>query len=152
MAKERVSNFDADSFIESVRESSVPSYHAARQTEDAEGEKPERKQKKPKASHPGMSYEIPEDDLDERFADLDMSDSEIDYIKTYVFNNSFRKVNQNGNPIVIRGKHLTMIKKILRLLNEDANMATYIDNVLTQHFKQFYPTIVEIYKKFPPQF
>lgn len=71
---------------------------------------------------------------------------------TFVVKNSFKKVNQNGNPIMIRDKHLTMIKKILRLLNEDANMATYIDNVLTEHFKKYYPTIVDIYKKCPPQF
>lgn len=152
MAKERVTNFDADSFIESVRESSVPSYHAAKHQEENEKVNVERQPKKMNASHSEVVYEIPDDDVDECFADLDMSDTEIDYIKTYVFNNSFRKVNQNGKPIVIRSKHLTMIKKILRLLNEDANMANYIDNVLIQHFKQFYPTIVEIYKKFPPQF
>lgn len=152
MAKERVTNFDADGFIESVRESSVPSYHAATHSDSAGKENVKRQTKNVKVSHPEITYEIPDDDVEGRFTDLNMSDTEIDYIKTYVFNNSFRKVNQNGKPIVIRGKHLTMIKKILRLLNDDGNMATYIDNVLTQHFKQFYPTIVEIYKKFPPQF
>ena len=102
MAKERVTNFDADSFIESVRESSVPTYHAAKHPEENEKVNVEGQPKKMKASHSEVVYEIPDDDVDECFADLDMSDMEIDYIKTYVFNNSFRKVNQNGKPIVIK--------------------------------------------------
>ena len=72
MAKERVTNFDADSFIESVRESSVPSYHAAKHQEENEKVNAERQPKKMKTSHSEVVYEIPDDDVDDCFADLDI--------------------------------------------------------------------------------
>ncbi len=97
-------------------------------------------------------YVPPDDELPPKYSELNMTSEEIGYITTYVVKSSFRKVNQNGNPIIIREKHLTMIRKILGLLNASGSMASYIDNVLTEHFKKFYPTIVDIYNKCPPQF
>lgn len=150
MAREKVKGFDASEFIESVRESAVPTYHTA--ADSAAVNKTGTTPKSAEESGFDAVYVAPEDEVASKYSELNMTNEEIEYITTYIVKNSFKKVNQNGNPIMIRDKHLTMIKKILRLLNEDANMATYIDNVLTEHFKKYYPTIVDIYKKCPPQF
>lgn len=147
--------FDSGEFIESVRESAVPTYHTAADckersdTDCSAGSNASAKKDKP---HIEAVYVTPDDELPSKYSALNMTSEEIEYITTYVVKNSFRKVNQNGNPIIIREKHLTMIKKILGLLNASGSMASYIDNVLTEHFKKFYPTIVDIYKKCPPQF
>ena len=150
MAREKVKGFDASEFIESVRESAVPTYHTA--ADSAAVNKTGTTPKSAEESGFDAIYVAPEDEVASKYSELNMTDEEIEYITIYIVKNSFKKVNQNGNPIMIREKHITMIKKILRLLNEDANMATYIDNVLTEHFKKYYPTIVDIYKKCPPQF
>lgn len=154
MAREKVKGFDASEFIESVRESAVPTYHTAADSAAANKDNPKMGIIPKPAEESGFDavYVAPEDEVASKYSELNMTNEEIEYITTYIVKNSFKKVNQNGNPIMIRDKHLTMIKKILRLLNEDANMATYIDNVLTEHFKKYYPTVVDIYKKCPPQF
>lgn len=154
MAREKVKGFDASEFIESVRESAVPTYHTAADSTAASKDNPKTGTTTKPAEESGFDavYVAPEDEVASKYSELNMTNEEIEYITTYIVKSSFKKVNQNGNPIMIRDKHLTMIKKILRLLNEDANMATYIDNVLTEHFKKYYPKIVDIYKKCPPQF
>lgn len=154
MAREKVKGFDANGFIESVRESAVPTYHTASDNTVGSNSTPQAQDSPTPTAESGFDavYVAPEDEVASKYSELNMTDEEIEYITTYIVKNSFKKVNQNGNPIMIREKHITMIKKILRLLNEDANMATYIDNVLTEHFKKYYPTIVDIYKKCPPQF
>ena len=81
-----------------------------------------------------------------------MTEGEIDFIKSFIAKNKFRQVSQKGKQIIIREAHRKRIKSILDLLDEDANMATYIDNVLTEHFRQYYPTILGIYRKCPPKF
>lgn len=154
MAREKVKGFDASEFIESVRESAVPTYHTAADSAASTKDSPKTATAPEPTAEGGFDavYVAPEDEVASKYSELNMTNEEIEYITTYIVKNTFKKVNQNGNPIMIREKHITMIKKILRLLNEDANMATYIDNVLTEHFKKYYPTIVDIYKKCPPQF
>lgn len=154
MAREKVKGFDASEFIESVRESAVPTYHTAADSTASTKDSSKTTTAPEHTTEGGFDavYVAPEDEVASKYSELNMTNEEIEYITTYIVKNTFKKVNQNGNPIMIREKHITMIKKILRLLNEDANMATYIDNVLTEHFKKYYPTIVDIYKKCPPQF
>lgn len=155
MAREKVKGFDSNEFIESVRESAVPTYHTAADNKDKQEAKSSDDSNVPaEGDKPPIEavYVPPDDELPPKYSELNMTSEEIEYITTYVVKSSFRKVNQNGNPIIIREKHLTMIRKILGLLNASGSMASYIDNVLTEHFKKFYPTIVDIYNKCPPQF
>lgn len=160
MAKREECHFDSDNFIESVREDAVPGYHTANDsvnTAPPESDKPPKKAAK-KAE---VAEEPPEmmndwfdpDEIDaiEKYQSLNMTDSEIEFIKDFIVNNNFRQVTQKGRQVMIRERHRKRIKAILEMLSEDANMATYIDNVLTEHFKHYYKIIMGIAKKCPPK-
>lgn len=161
MAKKRENDFDAESFIEDVRADSVATYQRAT---DIKKDKPPDSAASPTGdSQPSenkqISAEIPdnfldfdEDDIAQKYSQFNMTEDEIEFIKSFIAKNKFRQVTQKGKQIVIREVHRRRIKSILDLLDEDANMATYIDNVLTEHFRQFYPTILGIYRKCPPKF
>lgn len=161
MAKKRDNDFDAESFIEDVRADSVATYQRAA---DIPKEKPPDCQPSPqresnKSENRKSSFENPDDvfdddeyDIAQKYSSLNMTEDEIEFIKAFIAKNKFRQVTQKGKQIVIREAHRKRIKSILDLLDEDANMATYIDNVLTEHFRQFYPTILSIYRKCPPKF
>lgn len=164
MAREKVTGFDADSFIESVRESAVPTYHSAK-SKQSETKTPQKQENIPKEIPPpdkGMVeesesvedvfYVPPCETLEDKYLDLNMSETEIDFIKTFIVNHNFRQVNQKGRQILIRKEHCKMIVELLTLIDAGANMATYIDNVLIQHFKQYYPIMVGISKKCPTKF
>lgn len=161
MAKKRDNDFDAESFIEDVRADSVATYQRAA---DIPNEKPPDCHPSPqresnKSENRKSSFENPDDvfdddeyDIAQKYSSLNMTEDEIEFIKSFIAKNKFRQVTQKGKQIVIREAHRKRIKSILDLLDEDANMATYIDNVLTEHFRQFYPTILSIYRKCPPKF
>lgn len=80
MAREKVKGFDADKFIESVRESAVPTYHTA-----SDSVKPEKKKEEcasssvEKTSVPENPAPIPypDDDAD-KYARLNLIESEVD--------------------------------------------------------------------------
>ena len=154
-------DFDADEFIESFRASAVPTYHTADDNlqEDVVERPPEQKSKA-RSKPPNTTNEVEEtsvadffeDDDTDKYESLNMSSNEIEYIKAYVARNNFRQVASKGQQVMIRKKYRKIIQNIMNLLEEQPNMAVYIDNVLTQHFKQFYPTMVSIYKKCPPKF
>lgn len=149
-------HFDTDGFIADFRKDAVPSYHTAADVETAPpaSDKPPQRLKKNQPEQSKSSVWSDSEDYDtlQKYQDLDMSASEIEYIKEYVVKGTFRQVNQNGRRVLIREKFHTRIKNILELLGEDANMATYIDNVLAEHFKKYFPTIMGIAKKCPPKF
>lgn len=164
MAKGLNTNFDADSFIEEFRESSVPTYHTAADTKsDMEASASEKPAKRPK---PPPKSEIKSSDItsessvfdfdgleDENvYENLNMTIGEIEYIKNFVVRNNFRQVSSKGKQVMIRDKYRKLIVHIQHLLGDEGNMATYIDNVLTQHFKEYYSTMVSISKKCPSQF
>lgn len=161
MAKKRDNDFDAESFIEDVRAESVATYQRA--SEIPKDKPPDNTASSAKNNSLSeikqSSVEIPEDILDlddddiaQKYSHLNMTEDEIEFIKAFIAKNKFRQVTQKGKQIIIRDAHRKRIKSILELLDEDANMATYIDNVLTEHFRQFYPTILSIYKKCPSKF
>lgn len=161
MAIEKVTGFDADSFIESVRESAVPTYHTAKAKQAAVTETSKKKNAsnsdsvraiENKAETDDVFYEPPCEDFESQYSHLNMTENEIDFIKTFIVNHDFRQVNRNGKQILIRKEHCKLIQSILSLLDVDANMATYIDNVLIEHFKKYYPTIVGFSKKCPSKF
>lgn len=182
MAREKVSNFDAEEFIESMRESAEPTYHTAsdgktkpkvekQPVEQPPVEKPavekppEEKQpmektsvekqqveKPPAKKRDRANYKVPYDDIDAKYAGMKLTAEEIDYIKTFIINPHFRSASSRGKQVLIRREHRDCILMILALLKEDANMATYIDNVLTEHFKKYYPTMVDISRKCPTTF
>lgn len=164
MAREKVKGFDADSFIESVRESAVPTYHTAKAKQTNVTDVSKRENIPKSASVPDGSsseatnttdnvfYEPPGEDFESKYSYLNMTENEIEFIKTFIVNHDFRQVNKNGKQILIRKEHCKLILSILSLLDEDANMATYIDNVLIEHFKKYYPTIVGFSKKCPSKF
>lgn len=161
MAKKRENDFDAESFIEDVRADSVATYQRA---SDIKKDKPPDCVASPaRDSQPSENKQIPaeipdnfldfdEDDIAQKYSQFNMTEDEIEFIKAFIAKNKFRQVTQKGKQIVIREVHRRRIKSILDLLDEDANMATYIDNVLTEHFRKFYPTILGIYRKCPPKF
>lgn len=160
MAKKRDNDFDAEGFLEDVRADSVATYQRA---SDIPKDKPPDRAVPPKDSRqhrinrpvvepPDDIFEADEDDIVQKYSYLNMTEGEIDFIKSFIAKNKFRQVSQKGKQIIIREAHRKRIKSILDLLDEDANMATYIDNVLTEHFRQYYPTILGIYRKCPPKF
>lgn len=160
MARERAKDFDAEDFIESVRQSAVPTYHTAADSAKlkppADSEEPAKhppsvtKTRKPKVSVNDLDFD--EDDEMEKFSHLTLNDEELEFIKAFIVKKSFRQISHRGKQVIIRDSHRKRIKTIQQLLGEEPNMATYIDNVLDVHFKQFYPEIMGIYKKCPPKF
>lgn len=161
MAREKIT-VNANEFIDTMRQSAVPTYHTAKQTApetsptptNVEEVKPEEKSQKTvsKTKVGEAVYKLRVDSIERECASLKMTEDEIDFMRTFLVNQDFKKVRDKGKEIVIREQHREMITNILSMVKNDANMATYIDNVLTEHFKQYYPTIVGIYKKCPPKF
>ena len=146
MAKERAKDFDAEKFIEEFRESAVPTYHRASKPIE----------KKPEVPPPEIVQDPrpfdEEDDEMSKYIHLTFDEPELSYIKNFVARKAFTSVVQKGKQVIIRDRHRKRIQTIQQLLGEEPNMATYIDNVLDVHFKQFYPEIMGIYKKCPPKF
>ena len=139
MARER-KRFDSPGFIEAVRQQSVPSYHTVGDQTSAT----------PQAQPPPevtVNQELPAS-----LCDLNLTEKELDFIKSYVANNSGGQISRKGKPIVIRESHRRMICDIFYLFGENPNMAQYIDNVLAEHFRQYYPIIQGISRKCPPKF
>lgn len=132
MAKKRDNDFDAESFLEDVRADSVATYQRA---SDIPKDKPPdnvvgaQKQScqlginKPAAETPDDFFEADEDDIVQKYSYLNMTEGEIDFIKSFIATNKFRQVSQKGKQIIIREAHRKRIKSILELLDEDANMA-----------------------------
>lgn len=144
MAKKKTDGFDADGFIESVRASSVPTYHTA-----ADSQAPNAPPIKEDISLPPESYDDYDTEREARYSELNMTADEIDFIKKFIADGRFRRVSRNGRQVFIRERHLSMILGILGMLDEEANISTYIDKVLTEHFRKYYPIIQGISKKCP---
>lgn len=155
MAKEKKPQIDPDKFIESFRADSVPTYHTAADNPKPPVDTPAEIPKEPMESQPDTRYiPYPEDDADveTKYCHLNMTEDEIEFIKSYISAARFKCVNRNGKPIQIRRKHHEMILNVLSMLDEGANISTYVDNVLTEHFKKYYPIIKGISDKCPPKF
>lgn len=153
MARER-KDYDSAGFLEKVRQQSVPTYHTSG---DGTSSKPPEQPPEQAASVRKSKVKLPPThkngiEPQRELSDLELTASEIDYIKTFVATNNFGGVNKQGKPIIIRENHRRTICDIFYLLGETPNMAQYIDNVLTEHFKQYYPLIRDIYQKCPPKF
>lgn len=146
MAKKKNDGFDADGFIESVRASSVPTYHTA-----ADSQAPNAPPIKEdiSISTSTESYDDYDTERDARYSELNMTADEIDFIKKFIADGRFRRVSRNGRQVFIRERHLSMILGILGMLDEEANISTYIDKVLTEHFRKYYPIIQGISQKCP---
>jgi len=143
MAKKKNDGFDPDGFIESVRASSVPTYHTA-----ADSQVPDEPPKEDTGASP-ETYADYDTERDARYSELNMTADEIDFIKKFIADGRFRRVSRNGRQVFIRERHLSMILGILGMLDEEANISTYIDKVLTEHFRKYYPIIQGISKKCP---
>lgn len=144
MAKKKNDDFDADGFIESVRASSVPTYHTAADSQD-----PDAPPIKEDISASTETYDDYDSGREARYSELNMTADEIDFIKKFIADGRFRRVSRNGRQVFIRERHLSMILGILGMLDEEANISTYIDKVLTEHFRKYYPIIQGISKKCP---
>lgn len=144
MAKKKNDGFDADGFIESVRASSVPTYHTA-----ADSQAPDAPPIKEDISISTEPYDDYDSEREARYSELNMTADEIDFIKKFIADGRFRRVSRNGRQVFIRERHLSMILGILGMLDEEANISTYIDKVLTEHFRKYYPIIQGISKKCP---
>lgn len=144
MAKKKDDGFDADGFIESVRASSVPTYHTA-----ADSQAPNAPPIKEDISTSPEMYDDYDSEREARYSELNMTADEIDFIKKFIADGRFRRVSRNGRQVFIRERHLSMILGILGMLDEEANISTYIDKVLTEHFRKYYLIIQGISKKCP---
>jgi len=144
MAKKKNEEFDADGFIESVRASSVPTYHTAADSQ-ASNAPPIKEDISPSPE----SYDDYDSEWEARYSELNMGADEIDFIKKFIADGKSRRVSRNGRQVFIRERHLSMILGILGMLDEEANISTYIDKVLTEHFRKYYPIIQGISKKCP---
>ena len=164
MARQR-KNFDSPGFIEAVRQKSVPSYHTASDKtfvvppaqpppEETMVISPSTVKDEEPVPTNDHQKAVPEGHLElpKNLLELNLTISELDFIKSYVANNSGGQVTRKGKPIVIRESHRRMICDIYSLFGESPNMAQYIDNVLAEHFRQYYPIIQGIYRKCPPKF
>lgn len=144
MAKKKNDGFDPDGFIESVRASSVPTYHTA-----ADSQAPNAPPVKEDISTGPETYDDYDAGRDARYSELNMTADEIDFIKKFIADGRFRRVSRNGRQVFIRERHLSMILRLIGMLDEEANISTYIDKVLTEHFRKYYPIIQGISKKCP---
>ena len=126
MAREKVKGFDADKFIESVRESAVPTYHTA-----SDSVKPEKKkeecaatsvEKTPIQENPAP-IPYPDDDAD-KYARLNLIESEVDFVKTYVARRNYNQVSKHGKPVFIRERHRTFspLWETLRICQDISTM------------------------------
>lgn len=98
---------------------------------------------------PPETYDDYDAEREARYSELNMTADEIDFIKKFIADGRFRRVSRNGRQVFIRERHLSMILGILGMLDEEANISTYIDKVLTEHFRKYYPIIQGISKKCP---
>ncbi len=164
MARQR-KNFDSPGFIEAVRQRSVPSYHTAGDSSTATQAQPPPEETLPNENlDKSKKCDTQVSDLSRKslveqgqdlignLPDLNLSETELDFIKSYVANSRCGQVSRKGKPIVIRESFRRMICDIFNLFGESPNMAQYIDNVLSEHFRQYYPIIQGIYRKCPPKF
>lgn len=149
MAKKKNDEFDSDAFIESVRASSVPTYHTAADCQPSNSPPKEDISQNEEISTLSEMYDDYDTDREARYSELNMTADEIDFIKKFIADGRFRRVSRNGRQVFIRERHLSMIIGILGMLDEEANISTYIDKVLTEHFRKYYPIIQGISKKCP---
>lgn len=173
MASKRKEYDGADGFIERMRKNAVPSYHTAADTSPGEpnvrvvelspsnvqSESPEAPVEKSvqldKATQPDNTPDytptpvLPEFSFEDSFDSLNMTELEKSYVNTFITQGRFRQVNRGGRQVMIRERYREIIQTVCTLLSKECNMAIYIDNVLTEHFKTYYPTIVGIYRKCP---
>lgn len=155
MAKEKKPQIDPDKFIESFRADSVPTYHTATDSPKSSPEATAEIRNDQMETLPVTvysPYQEEDADVETKYSNLNMTEGEIEYIKSYISAARFKCVNRNGKPIQIRRKHHEMILNVLSMLDEGANISTYVDNVLTEHFKKYYPIIKGIADKCPPKF
>lgn len=155
MAREKKPLIDPDKFIESVREDAVPSYHTAQDgvpVKDAGLRHCMENGARLPDARGQPEYSDTSAGVHTKYSDLNMTAEEIAFIKSYIEKRSFRRVNINGKTVQINRKHHKRISDILTLFDEDANISTYVDNVLTEHFKKYYPLIKGIAGKCPPKF
>lgn len=154
MARKQVTDFDADSFIKSVRDSAVPTYHTASDATPAAPPVSDKKPKEKEIPAPRRNRRIgePSDFLQKKIAEFNMTEDEGQYVRTFIGNSSFGQVNRNGNPIVVREDYRQLIRDIFQMFGVRLNMAAYVDAVLTEHFKQCYPLIQGISEKCPLKF
>lgn len=173
MAIKRKEYSGADSFIERMRKNAVPTYHTAADAPMDETsvrivepatlpEQPEESKVHPqeipaqqatistnKTTEDEAGVSIPDFSFDDSFEGINMTELERHYVNTFISQGRFRRVNSGGRQVVIREKYREIIQTVCTLLSKECNMAIYIDNVLTEHFKKYYPTIVGIYRKCP---
>lgn len=155
MAREKVKGFDADKFIESVRESAVPTYHTASDSEKPSNKKEETPESVPigeEMSPQSEARPFNEDDDIGKYAALNLVTSEVNFVNTYVVRRNYNQVSKHGKPVFIRERHRKLIVDLLTTLGESPNLSAYIDNVLTEHFDKYYSTIRSIARKCPPKF
>lgn len=156
MARKIITDFDASQFIESFRESAVPSYHTA--DESFQPEKPQKEKAQDKKSKPTKPTKpsLPRapsanDALETKIASFNLTEDESEFVRTYL-GNSFGQVNQFGKPVVVRTEYRDMIQSIFGLLGITPNMASYIDAVLAGHLRQILTLIQGISEKIPSKF
>lgn len=153
MARKIITDFDASQFIESFRESAVPSYHTADESFQPEQPPKEKAQdKKSKPTKPSLPRAPSANDaLETKIASFNLTEDESEFVRTYL-DNSFGQVNQFGKPVVVRTEYRDMIQSIFGLLGITPNMASYIDAVLAGHLRQILPLIQGISEKIPSKF
>ena len=172
MATKRKEYDGADGFIERMRKNAVPTYHTAADTPVTESSvriiepAPPSEPSEPNDStheesmqretvladnktDESLKVSLPDFSFDDSFEGLNMTELERNYVNTFITQGRFRRVNSGGRQVVIREKYREIIQTVCSLLSKECNMAIYIDNVLTEHFKKYYPTIVGIYRKCP---
>lgn len=147
MAREKKTDFDAEDFIESMRESAVPTYHRAPEKIAAEQEEVQTKSSNgssPKSKKFGRA----KSELEKKLEKINLSADEKTYLLNYV-ENRYRQVNRTGKQIYIREEYVRIIEQINTTLDIKISTAAYIDNVLADHFDKCYPVFQSIADKNP---
>lgn len=133
MAKEKIDDFDAEGFIESMRESAVPTYHRVSDYRNDASVKP-HEEPVPTGREPPASNHV-------------CSDEEQQYLDSYVLQRDFRQVNKTGSPINIRDRYLERLSALLGALGLRNCMAAYLDKIIEAHLRQYGSVIEKIILK-----
>ena len=165
MAREVKPPIDAEAMIEKMRKSAVPTYHTAADCKNKSDPVSEPRAAPEPISEPQTKQKqeatrVPEKETEIKlpgylapatpYQGMDLVDSELRFIKTFVEPSMF--VSHNGINVRIRREHREMIENLLTALNVRNGFTAYLDNVLTEHIKQYYSIMMDISRKCPDKF
>lgn len=152
MANKGLTKDEAADFIEQMRKENVPSYHTA-----ADFQQPSTGGNSPPTGDIGACQ--PDDGellpaylrQPTKFADCEFTEQEMDFIKSFLLTAPPMGVKPSAICVQIRREHHEIMQGFISALPGNINFSTYLDNVLVEHVRKYYPLMAAISKKCPPK-